>query len=196
MKNLFFSTLLTLFTLALVSCSSDDAGSPIKPTIDLVDENLVGNWKLSNFEVTNGTVNLNAGGTTMEIPFTVEGSDFDTTALFETSPNIVTFNGTFKATTNFVTSENIGQAFTREDTFDANRIFGGSSTLNNWSISEGNSIIAGAEAEIIKFTKEEIQYELDIAQTDFTSIIEEGFDLNGFTATEPKGKIIVTLERR
>ncbi len=192
MKNLFLSTLLSLLTLAVISCSSDDAGSPIKPQIDLVDENLVGNWELSNFEVTNGTINF----MNREIPFTVEGSEFNTTAAFETSPNTVTFDGTFKATTNFITSEDTELALTREDTFDSNRILGGTSTLNDWSISDGDSIIAGSKAKIIKFTKEEIQYELEIAQTDFISIIEEGFDLNGFTGTEPKGQIVVTLLRR
>ncbi|WP_010177388.1 hypothetical protein [Aquimarina agarilytica] len=195
MKNLFFSSLLTLVTLFIVSCSGDDAGAPIKPVIDLVDENLVGKWKLTNFEVSNGTVDLKVDETTIEIPFTTEGSEFNTTALFETTPNKVTFDGTFKANTNFVTPLMINQPTTREDTFESSKILGGTSTLNDWSISEGDSVIAGSKAEIIKFTKNEIQYKLDIAQTSFISIIEEGFDLNGFTTTNPKGQIIVTLEK-
>ncbi|WP_010522314.1 hypothetical protein [Aquimarina agarivorans] len=195
--NKLFSTLLSfLLLLTISSCSSDDAGTPITPEIDLVDENLVGDWNLVDFEVTNGTAEI-AGFT---VNFTVEGSEFDTTALFATNPNTVNFEGTFKATTNFTAPAGIPLPDSiqtqREDTFESEKILGETSEINNWSINDGNTVIAGSQAKIIKFTADEVQYELDIDQTDFVTIIEEGFDLNGFTATNPKGQIVVTLERK
>ena len=182
---------ITLFSLFVFSCSDDDSRAPIELPVNVVESDLVGNWVMQRFLVADAVVDLEISGQTIPTVFSIEGTNYDFTAIFTENPNKVTAEGTFDANT---TSTINGVEQNREFKFDAEQLIAPDS---DWSIEEGNLIIEGSgKAEIVEFTGTTLKYQTDIADSELTKkTIEEGLTFNGFKVSNPRGMMQITLNK-
>tara|TARA_B110000091_G_C13769490_1_gene455980 strand:- start:876 stop:1457 length:582 start_codon:yes stop_codon:yes gene_type:complete len=101
MKKITYFSVLLLLT-SIIACTSNDSLDQ-----NIVKDNLLGSWNVSEFYTENGSTAAYFNGQSISGSYSGVGSDFDMTALFEDNPNNFYTSGsfTFNGTISFLTEQ-------------------------------------------------------------------------------------------
>ncbi|MFS4417753.1 hypothetical protein [Maribacter sp. 2307ULW6-5] len=137
MKKYLVLLLVSVISLALLSCENEDAGSANHNEADIN-----GVWNLTALEATNGRSEVMADGESVVGEFEAIGKDFDLTVDFNTDPNTVESQGGY---TTVLTTTILGETTTQEE--EGEDFFGST----EWRL-DGNILYFGTGNEEVGFT--------------------------------------------
>lgn len=192
-------SLLALFSIGLLSsCGSDDDANNAQPqNVNAVDQNLQGEWQLVDFVTEGGIATGSVQGQTITVPFTQTGANYNYTAVFNTSPNTVSAEGSFSIITE---ASVLGQPISEtvdldSDNFNVNLLAGTWELLENGTILSATSGDITTTATIVSFSENQLVYSLDLSQDDLAPFVGGTFAVQGALVEVTAGTSTITLRR-
>lgn len=138
--------ILTTICLAIVLISCEESETIL---VDIDENELIGTWNLTKLSQ-EGTVSVSG----IPVPFSSEGSNFDSVIEITDSPNNFVAKGSFTNTTTI--NNPIGDDIVNEETINLNELF----TKGTWTVENG----------IITVTQGSINQTMDIIEFNGTTI--------------------------
>jgi len=201
MKNIWKNLIAFLFLINLFSCVEDESLSNNENIneVETSSDALEGTWSITDYSVSNGTINVKVINTIITQSFTVSSSNYDYTETYSDDTSEVTIEGSYDVAVTIANVETIDH--TVNTTNIENK---GISLTSDWILENGNKVTITNDEIVSYYTitsinEKELKYSVDLSTLDAEQIniffgekIAQKFDDGTFSSMT--GTLFVTLE--